>query len=83
MNGRLAERGEIGAGVNDIYPYSCSLKKEECRDMFFIRESEPSPSDSEFRVQLFARGINLKNEKENVILEKEAVDILKKQGYIK
>ncbi len=83
VNGRLAERGEIGAGVNDIYPYSCSLKKEECRDMFFIRESEPSPSDSEFRVQLFARGINLKNEKENVILEKEAVDILKKQGYIK
>lgn len=83
VNGRPAERGEIGAGVNDIYPYSCTLRKDECRDMFFIRESEPSPPDSEFRVQLFARGVHSKAEGENVILEKEAIDILKKQGYIK
>lgn len=74
-------RGELGVGMFDLYPNQCGLEKPECIELYISnRNVQPVPSG--FRVQVWMSPASKKISNEKVILEKEAIDILKRQGYI-
>ncbi len=82
IDGRSPQKGEIGAGDQDIYPGTCYLHKKDCLDVFTIQKNEPE-IPKKFRIQVWVKPVKTSQKDEKVILEKEAIDILRKQGYIK
>ena len=73
--------GELGVGEFDLYPKNCNLRKLECLEIYQSINKEP-PKPKNFRVQIWYTPAGKKMNSEKVILEKEAIQILKKQGYI-
>jgi arylsulfatase A-like enzyme len=74
-------RGELGVGMFDLYPNQCALEKPECYELYISNRNVAS-NHSGFRVQVWMSPASKKISNEKVILEKEAIDILKRQGYI-
>ena len=74
-------RGELGVGAYDLYPNTCSLEVSECSELFIAHRNVPK-SKSKFRVQMWMSPSLKRVSNEKVVLEKEAIDILKRQGYI-
>ena len=69
-------KGTLGVGEFDIYPNGC---REACSDLFLARNSKPFLAEKP-RVQFWKNGDFLA--REDVVLEKGAMDILRKQGYV-
>ncbi len=78
---REPKRGEIGVGSLDVYPENCPIYKESCLPLYVAKFQEPQ-RPKKFRVQIWALPQTNKIRSEKVVLEKDAIDILKKQGYI-
>ncbi len=74
-------RGEFGVGAFDLYPNNCSIEVSECSELYISHRNVPK-SKSKFRVQMWMSPSLKKVSNEKVMLEKEAIDILKRQGYI-
>jgi hypothetical protein len=58
------------------------LHRKDCLDIFTIQKNEPQIPEK-FRIQVWVKRVKTNRKDEKVILEKEAIDILRKQGYIK
>jgi arylsulfatase A-like enzyme len=82
VDGKEVKRGEYGVGELDIYPENCKITEARCSSLFVLRTRPPDKSPN-FRVQFWKKSAGLKTVTTNVLLEKESIDILKKQGYIK
>ncbi|MBP7283325.1 MAG: sulfatase [Leptospiraceae bacterium] len=81
VNGKPIGKGELGVGEKDIYPGKCQ-NRAECAEMYLIKNKKPDlPTQFRAQVWLETKSLQLTNEK--VKLEHDAIDILKKQGYIK
>ena len=74
-------RGELGVGAFDLFPNSCSIESSECSELFVSQRNVPK-SKSKFRAQVWMSPSLKKVSNEKIMLEKEAIDILKRQGYI-
>lgn len=81
VNGKPIGKGELGVGEKDIYPGKCH-NKLECAEMYLIKNKKPDPP-KQFRAQVWLETKSLQLTNEKVKLEHDAIDILKKQGYIK
>ena len=81
VNGRPIGKGELGVGENDIYPGKCQ-NKVECAEMYLIKNKKPDPPN-QFRAQIWLETKSLQLTNEKIKLENDAIDILKKKGYIK
>jgi hypothetical protein len=81
VNGRPISKGELGVGEKDIYPGNCQ-NRAECAAIYLIKNKKPEPPDK-FRAQIWLETKSLQLTNEKVKLENDAIDILKKQGYIK
>ncbi|MEM7180502.1 MAG: sulfatase [Spirochaetota bacterium] len=81
IDGRPIQRGEYGVGELDVYPGKCTLLQEECLPLFVAKYGAPA-LPKKFRVQLWREGIHNTRTSEKVLLEKDSLEILKKQGYI-
>lgn len=82
LNGRNIQRGEYGVGNKDIYPENCPITSEHCLPLYLSNQKTP-PLPKKFRIQFWVVSPKTKIQTEKVILEKEALDILRKQGYVK
>jgi hypothetical protein len=80
VDDRKLKPSEYGVGERDIYPTKCK-NEEECIDLFIARTRSPEIPKN-FRVQVWLETKSNKLNTETSILEKEAIEILKKQGYI-
>ncbi|MBP9886913.1 MAG: sulfatase [Leptospiraceae bacterium] len=81
VNGKHIGKGELGVGEKDIYPGKCH-NKIECAEIYLIKNKKPDlPNQFRAQVWLETKSLQLTNQK--VKLENDAIDILKKQGYIK
>jgi arylsulfatase A-like enzyme len=74
-------KGEFGVGELDLFPKNCSITNLDCIDLFTSSQKGPK-SVNKFRVQIWVSQAGKKLSNEKVLLEKEAIDILKRQGYI-
>lgn len=81
VDNREPKRGEIGVGSWDVYPENCPLHRETCLPLYVAKFREPD-RPKQFRIQIWALPQTTKVRSEKMILEKDAIDILKKQGYI-
>ncbi|MCX7999881.1 MAG: hypothetical protein N3A69_13170, partial [Leptospiraceae bacterium] len=81
IDGREPKREELGAGMWDVYPENCPMNRESCLPLYVAKFREPQ-KPKKFRVQIWALPQEAQIRSEKMILEKDAVDILKKQGYI-
>ncbi len=81
VNGKPIGKGELGVGEKDIFPGKCH-NKVECAEMYLIKNKKPD-IPNQFRAQVWLETKSLQLTNENVKLENDAIDILKKQGYIK
>ena len=81
VNGKPIGKGELGVGEKDIFPGKCH-NKAECAEMYLIHNKKPE-APKQFRVQVWLETKTLQLTNEKVKLENDAIDILKKQGYIK
>lgn len=81
IDGRQVEKGELGVGEKDIYPGKCH-NKVECSEMYLIKNKKPD-IPNKFRTQIWLETKSLQITNEKIKLENDAIDILKKQGYIK
>jgi len=82
IDGKEVQRGEYGVGEMDVYPENCKITEAKCSSLFILRTRPPDKSPN-FRIQFWKKSAGLKTVTTNVLLEKESIDILKKQGYIK
>ncbi|MCB1160091.1 MAG: sulfatase, partial [Leptospiraceae bacterium] len=81
VDGKEIRQGEYGVGQRDIYPGNCSLENYKCYPIFLIYNSVPE-IPRKFRVQFWKKSGDFVIRTEKAILEKDSMDILKKQGYI-
>lgn len=81
VDGNLIKREQFGVGQFDIYPGDCSTSNDDCKQMYLAKYRSPI-TPKNFRVQIWKSGTKQEYRKNNVLLEQEAIDILKKQGYI-
>jgi len=81
VNGKPIGKGELGVGEKDIYPGKCH-NKIECAEIYLIKNKKPD-TPNQFRAQVWLETKSLQLTNEKVKLENDAIDILKKQGYIK
>lgn len=81
INGKSIGKGELGVGEKDIFPGKCN-NKAECAEMYLIHNKKPE-IPKQFRAQVWLETKTLQLTNEKVKLENDAIDILKKQGYIK
>lgn len=81
VNGSPIKKGEFGVGEKDIYPKNCE-NKLECAEIYLVKNKRPDPP-KKFRVQFWLESKALQFSSDKGNLEKDAIDILKKQGYIK
>ncbi len=72
----------FGAGEKDIYPFQCQNPKD-CQKLFLAKNHIPEiPKKNEFRVQIWYNTNKNEFSSSKNELGQEAIDILKKQGYI-
>ncbi|MDX1957811.1 MAG: sulfatase [Leptospiraceae bacterium] len=83
INGTKMDKGSYGVGSKDIFPGSCKLEIESCKALFILDKNSIQYNSKKPRVSIGFLPANSRFLKEKVILEKEAIDILKKQGYVK
>lgn len=81
INGNYSTRGNFGVGDKDIFPNNCSLSKLECFPLY-TSYGKPPRKPRNFRVQFWVYPSGQKITDESAKLETEAIEILKKQGYI-
>ena len=81
IENRYPLKGEFGVGEFDLFPKNCSITNLECLDLYTSSPKGPK-SVNKFRVQIWVTQAGKKLSNEKVLLEKEAIDILKRQGYI-
>lgn len=82
VDNRPVKREEFGVGEFDVYPQNCSLQQPECLALYTIQYKKPFPA-KDFRIQFWRNGSLKKAHNKKVVLEKDSLEILKKQGYIK
>ena len=81
IENRVPQRGELGVGEFDLYPQNCSITNFECMDIYTSSSKGPK-SVNKFRIQIWVSQAGKRISNEKIQLEKEAIDILKRQGYI-
>ncbi|HMV41419.1 MAG TPA: sulfatase [Leptospiraceae bacterium] len=81
INGNQITKGELGVGEKDIFPGKCH-NRAECSEMYLIKHKKPD-IPNKFRVQIWLETKSIQVTNEKIKLENDAIDILKKQGYIK
>jgi arylsulfatase A-like enzyme len=83
IDGVSAGKGYLGVGDKDIYPGNCTINQEECLELFKFSGKRLSAATDKPRVNIYFKPAKTIYQDEKVILEKEAMDILRKQGYVK
>ncbi|MCP5495128.1 MAG: sulfatase [Leptospiraceae bacterium] len=81
IDGQRIGRSNFGVGQFDVYPGDCLHINKNCSLMYMAKYRKP-PIPKKFRVQIWKTGLQKNYNSKNVLLEKDAIDILKKQGYI-
>jgi arylsulfatase A-like enzyme len=81
IDGKPITKGQYGVGEKDIYPSECTLIREDCNLLYHARNSTPRKPKN-FRVQFWMEPSSSNLFEKNIIMEKDTIDILKKQGYI-
>ena len=74
-------KGEIGVGELDLFPKNCIITNLECIELFTSSQKGPK-NVNKFRIQIWVSQAGKRISNEKILLEKEAIDILKRQGYI-
>jgi arylsulfatase A-like enzyme len=75
----VALPSQWGVGSFDLYPKNCLSK--DCSDLLNAKSGPPNlPKD--FRIQIWRTGNTILHSSEKANLGSEAMDILKKQGYV-
>ncbi|MBE7411868.1 MAG: sulfatase-like hydrolase/transferase [Leptospiraceae bacterium] len=75
-------KGEIGVGEMDVFPGTCKISNTSCSDLYLSKNRKPD-LPRHFRIQVWKNGENNSYTQNSGILEKDALNILKKQGYVK
>lgn len=79
LNGKPLPDDQWGVGSYDLNPQGCV--GEDCMELFQAKSGSPiQPKD--FRIQVWRTGIEFHRSVEKDTMGEEAIDILKKQGYI-
>lgn len=82
LDDRPIARGEFGVGERDVFPGDCRLTNSSCFRLYLAKNGQPDIPQN-FRIQIWKNGDNLSFGREKGILENDAMNILRKQGYVK
>ncbi len=80
VNGKKIPKENFGVGEKDLDPSFCR-SNEECSKVYLANHRKPE-IPKKFRIQIWLETKSIQLKKENTSLEKDAIEILRKQGYI-
>ncbi|MCE9501758.1 MAG: sulfatase [Leptospira sp.] len=82
IDGKPVTKGNYGVGGMDIFPGNCNPGSKDCSEIYTAKNKKPD-LPKELRIQFWKSGSNLNYNEKDALLEKDAMNILRKQGYVK